>query len=282
MTMNIPKALFLALSLMALGDAAQAATSCSLGAITGMNIASYTEGVAATPQPMSVVVNCNRQTHPSDPNSVTYTLTFDTGLNSNRASAVVSGTTYYIAYSKGTASTCTPALTSTSGSFSWSGGSAKTGIQSATVSFYGCVGAQSGMAAATYNDTIGVTLTDTVGSAVPPGSIPVSITLGSVCTVSTPPGTISFNYTAFRASPLVVPVNYGVTCTNTTPYTMALDTTTGVAAGLAYSLALSASSATGTGSEQTFSITGTMPANQSGDCTGSCSGSNTHNITISY
>ena len=278
--MNTVKALFLAASLSLCGGAAQAATSCSLGAITGMNIASYTQGVAATPQPMSVVVNCNRQNHPADPNTVTYTLTFDTGLNSNRASAVVSGTTYYIAYSKGTASTCTPALTTTSGSFTWSGPT-KTGIQSATVSFFGCVGAQSGMAAATYNDTIGVTLTDTVGSAVPPGSIPVSITLGASCSVSTPPGTIAFNYTAFRPSDLVVPVNYGVTCTNTTPYTMALDTTTGVAAGLAYSLALSASSATGTGSEQTFSITGTMPANQSGDCTGSCSGSNTHNITIS-
>jgi spore coat protein U-like protein len=255
--MNIIKSVLLAAGLGLCGGAAHAATSCSLGTIAGMNIASYTEGVAATPQPMSVVVNCNRQSHPADPSSVNYTLTFDTGLNNNRASATVTGT------------------------FSWSG-STKTGIKTATVSFYGCVGAQSGMAAATYNDSIGVTLTDNVGSAPPAGSIPVSITLNSACTVSTPPGTMTFNYTAFRASPLVVPVNFGVTCTNTTPYTMALDTTTGVAAGLAYSLALSATSATGNGVEQTFSITGTMAAGHPGDCTGSCTGANTHNLTVSY
>lgn len=266
---------------LALGAAtAQASTSCSFGTIAGMSITNYAQGVAATPQPMSIVVNCNRQNHPADPKTVNYAVAFDTGSNNNRASAVVNGTTYYIAYGKGTASTCTPDLTSSTGTISWTGNS--TGIKSATINFYGCVPAQSGMAAATYNDSIGLTLTDNLGSAPVIGGVPVAITLGSNCTVSTPPPVLNFNYTAFQPSPLVVPVNFGVTCTNTTPYTMALDTTTGVAAGLAYSLALSAPGATGSGLEQTFSITGTMAAGQSGDCTGSCTGSNIHNVTISY
>lgn len=279
--MKTVKAVLLAACLALGAAAAHAATSCSFGTIAGMNIPSYTEGVAATPQPMSVVVNCNRASHPADPNTVNYTVTFDTGSYSNRTRAIVNGTSYYIAYSKGTASTCTPALTTSTGTFTWSG-SAKTGIKTATISFYGCVGAQSGMAPATYTDSIGLTLTDDLGNAPVIGSVPVSITLGAQCTVSTPPPTLSFNYTAFQASALVVPVNFGITCTNTAPYTMSLDTTTGVAAGLAYSLALSASSATGTGVEQTFTITGTMAGGQSGDCTSSCGETKFHNITVSY
>lgn len=279
--MKRTRALLLAASLGFGFGAAHAATSCSLGTITGMNISNYVEGVAATAQPMSVVVNCSRAAHPADPNTVTYTLTFDTGLNTNRAIANVSGTNYFIAYSKGLATTCTPALTTTSGTFTWSGAT-KTGIQSATVTFYGCVGAQSGMAAATYTDSIGVTLTDNLGGAPATGTAPVSITMPPVCTFSSPPGNVTFNYTAFRATPLVVPVTYGVTCTNTTPYTMSLDVSTGLAAGLAYTLALSTPSSTGTGLAQSHTITGTMAAGQPGDCTSGCTATNVHTITVAY
>jgi spore coat protein U-like protein len=279
--MNIIKLVVVAAWLSFGYGAAQAATGCSIGSVVGMNIPSYVEGVAATPQLMSVTVNCTRDSHPADPSTVNYTLTFDTGLNSNRAKATVSGTNHYITYSKGTASSCTPALTTSPGTFTWSG-KTKTGLNTATVSFYGCVGAQSGMAAATYTDSIGLVLTDDLGSAPVIGSVPVSITMDSKCTVSTPPGTMTFNYTAFRPTALVVPVGFGVTCTNTTPYTFALDVSNGVAAGLAYSLALSAPGGTGNGSEQTYNVTGTMAAGQAGDCSATCTGTSTHNITVSY
>lgn len=260
---------------------ADAATTCSLGAIAGMNIANYVERVAAPAQPMSVMVNCTRAAI-TDPPGVTYTLTFDAGSNNNRAAATVAGTSYAIAYAKGSASTCTPALTTLSGSFSWSGASS-TGMQSTTVGFYGCVGAQAGMAAGTYTDSIVVTLTDNLGSAPVIGTVPVAITLEPKCTVSSPPArALAFDYAAFRTSALVVPLAFGVTCTNTTPYTMSLDVPNGVAAGLAYTLALSAPAATGTGLSQSYTVSGTMAPNQPGDCTSGCSVSNVHTITIQY
>jgi hypothetical protein len=285
--MNLMKAALLAAWLAFGCGAAQAATTCTLGAVAGFTVAAYVEGVASSPQALSVIVNCTRPAT-ADPGAVTWTLTFDTGSNNNRASAVVGGTTYYTTYAKGTASTCSPALTTSSGTITWpttGAQSSRIGTLSATVNYYGCVPAQSGMAAATYQDSIGLTLTNNVGSPAAAGSVPVSITLGPACTFSggTNLGTMTFNYTAFRASPLVVNFPFGATCTNTTPYTLAIDVTTGVSAGLAYSLALSAPGGTGTGSLQNYNIIGTMAAGQPGDCTGSCTGaSNVHNVTVSY
>ena len=67
------------------------------------------------------------------------------------------------------------------------------------------------------------------------------------------------------------------------PYTMALDATSGTLVGLTYGLALSQAAATGTGVAQSFSINGTIAAGQSGTCaTGSCSGSATRTLTITY
>jgi hypothetical protein len=64
---------------------------------------------------------------------------------------------------------------------------------------------------------------------------------------------------------------------------MALDATSGTLVGLTYGVALSQSAATGTGVAQTFSINGTIAAGQSGTCaTGSCSGSATRTLTITY
>jgi hypothetical protein len=50
-----------------------------------------------------------------------------------------------------------------------------------------------------------------------------------------------------------------------------------------YTLALSATSFTGTGVAQSFSITGTMAGGQNGTCGGaSCSGSQGRTLMISY
>jgi spore coat protein U-like protein len=76
---------------------------------------------------------------------------------------------------------------------------------------------------------------------------------------------------------------FGVTCTSTLPYTMALDATSGTVLGLNYTLALSAASGTGNGVLQTYAINGSIAAGQPGTCaTGSCAASQPRTLTITY
>ena len=78
---------------------------------------------------------------------------------------------------------------------------------------------------------------------------------------------------------------FGVRCTNTLPYTMSLDATSGTVIGLAYTLGLSASSGTGAGlTGASYSVTGNMASGQSGDCatTAICSGTQARVLTVSY
>jgi spore coat protein U-like protein len=266
------------------GGAAQAATTCTFGASPGFTIPTYTEAQAAS-SATSVTVNCNRAAT-SDPATVTYTVTFGPGNNNKRAAAVVNGTSYYVAYSvAGTAPACSPAVTTVTGTITWptTGAQAsRIGTLSSVANYAGCVAPQALIAAATYTDTIGLTLTHNAGTGTATGTAPVTITRGSQCTVTQAPTTLAFNYTAFRSTALSVTSPLGITCSNTTPYTMALDVANGTVAGLAYSLALSALSATGTGTQQSHVITGTMSAGQPGDCTGSCTGSRAHSVVITY
>jgi hypothetical protein len=281
--MNGWKTLLLLAGLMLGGGAAQAAVSCSFGASPGFTIPDYLEGVADS-MATSVVVNCTRGAN-QDPSTVNYTVTFNTGSYNNRARATVSGTNYHIAYTKAATTSCTPAITTRTGSFTWptTGPPAnRLGTKTATVNWAGCIAVQSGMAVGTYTDSIGLTLSNSANGTTAAGTAPVSITLAALCTFTTPPGTLTFNYTAFRGSALVVNLPFATKCTNRAPYTLSLDTSSGVVAGLAYSLALSATSATGTGAAQNYNIVGTMAANQPGDCTGSCTGSKSHTLTVSY
>ena len=108
--------------------------------------------------------------------------------------------------------------------------------------------------------------------------------------MTTAPGNLAFTYTAFGAA-VAVNTTFQPTCTIYLPYSMALDTTSGVISGLLYSLALNTTSSggsspltsTGTGLAQTLYINGNMAANQAGTCaTGSCPGSQLHTLTITY
>jgi len=91
-----------------------------------------------------------------------------------------------------------------------------------------------------------------------------------------------FNYVAFGAT-VNASTSFGVTCTNSLPYTMALDATSGTVLGLSYTLALAASSGTGTGTLQTYAINGSIAAGQPGTCAaGSCAASQPRTLTITY
>jgi len=109
----------------------------------------------------------------------------------------------------------------------------------------------------------------------------VTVSLTSVCEISTAPGTVAFTYTAFGAA-ANAGTSFGVRCTNNLGYTMALDAPVGgqTVGGLTYNLTLSSASGTGSGSEQSYNINGTMAAGQAGDSTASTT--QTRTLTVTY
>ena len=138
--------------------------------------------------------------------------------------------------------------------------------------------------AGTYTDTVTVTVrNDNTGTILSQSTFNVSIITIASCTLTSPPGNINLSYTSFQAAPAAASANFGVNCTTSMPYTMALDATSGTLVGLNYSLALSQTASTGTGAAQTFSINGSIAAGQSGTCaTASCSASDIRTLTITY
>ncbi|MBL8521191.1 MAG: spore coat protein U domain-containing protein [Betaproteobacteria bacterium] len=146
-------------------------------------------------------------------------------------------------------------------------------------------GSQAVRPAGTYTDTVTATLRDTgTGTILATTTLSVSVITTNSCEIETSPGAMSFAYTSFQAAAAAASTNFSVRCTTGLPYTLALDATSGTLLGLNYSLALSAASATGTGVVQNYSISGTIAASQAGTCgsLGSCSGSQTRTLTITY
>ena len=123
------------------------------------------------------------------------------------------------------------------------------------------------------------------------GTFNVVINLTSAC-VYTKTADVTFNYTSFQAAAATAtPGGFTLQCSNTLPYTLALDFTsvTDQATNLAYTVALSAASGTGTGIAQSYSVTGSMASGQAGTCAalgGSCtnatSTNRTRTLTITY
>lgn len=107
------------------------------------------------------------------------------------------------------------------------------------------------------------------------GNFNVNISTTSGCVISSAPTDVSFSYTAFATSDVTAtPGAFKIKCSDTLPYSLALDGTgtsgtysyTDVTTALAYTLTLSATSATGSGVDQTYGITGLMVKDQGGKC----------------
>lgn len=99
------------------------------------------------------------------------------------------------------------------------------------------------------------------------------------------PSTLSLNYTAFTATPVVANMNFTVHCTRGTAYDVALSPASGTLLGLNYSLSVSGESSTGDGLARTHVVTGTIAANQAGSCptsAASCFASQPTTITVTY
>jgi len=268
-----------ALALLLASAAAHAAITCNIssgGFATAYDPASAIANVSQT----FFTVTCTKGAA-GDPSSVAYSVTVNNGLYALGVNNRAAFGTNRIRYDVFTNAGC---------STTWKGGTAISGTVStpsvgtftATSSYFGCVAAGISAAAGTYTDSVTMTMSYGSPTATATGSFGVSISTPSTCSISSPPGNVVFNYVAF--GPAINPSStFGVTCTLSLPYTMALDATSGTIVGLSYTLALSTASSTGTGAQQTHSVNGSMAAGQPGICAlGTCSGTQARSITITY
>jgi spore coat protein U-like protein len=137
--------------------------------------------------------------------------------------------------------------------------------------------------AGTYTDTVSVTLRNSGGTTINATAFGVSVITSNSCQLSTPPGSLNFSYTSFQGSPVSQNTTFQARCTSGLPYTVALDATSGNLLGLNYSLSVSPTGRTGSGVEQSFTITGTIAAGQGGTCAlASCNGSESRTLTVTY
>lgn len=260
---------------------AHAAITCGIsspGFVTGYDAAAVAININQT----YFTVTCIR-TLAADPASVNYSASLNDGLQplgkKNRA-AFGANLIFYDTWTNATCITPWKSNAPIAGTITFG---TTIGPLSTQTAFWGCIPtAQAGLPAGTYTDTVTMTLSyGPLLLSTANNPFPVSITPPSDCKITTAPGNIVFTYTAFGIAQ-AASTTFGTTCTNLLPYTMALDTTSGVVSGLNYSLTVAASS-TGTGLLQTHTINGSMPAGQAGTCaTATCAGSQLHTLTVTY
>lgn len=269
--------LLLAMALLLSASWAQAAITCT--SITSPGFSTAYSGAAPNITQTSFTVTCNRNLA-GDPTTLNYSVSVNNGLQptgqTNRA-ALSSNYIRYDVYQDSTCATDWRSSKPINATMNLSGFVST----SQTTTYWGCITvANQTVPAGGYTDTVTMTLDYGVSPLI--NTFPVAIYTPTVCTISSSPGSVVFNYIGLGGA-VASSTTFGATCTTSLPYTMALDTTSGTVLGLNYSLALSTGSSTGTGLEQTHSINGNMAAGQAGTCaTGSCSGAQAHTLTITY
>ena len=272
-----------ALALLLSANVAQAAISCSIsspGFIVG-----YNSGGAQVITQSSFSVTCTRGLA-SDPLTTTYSVKVNNGLNpggggSNRAASGANRLTYDTYVDNGCATVWggISTIPTPVGTITMSGLTPTT----VTQNFWGCIAAGLTPVAGTYTDTVTMTPTYSAGVTGGTNTFPVRIITPATCSIATIPN-ISLAYgNAFRSTAVSATTSAPVTCSNNLPYTLAVSPTSGVSAGINYSLSLPASGV-GTGISQGITITATAPAGQAGTCTtGTCTGAaQPHTLTVTY
>ena len=99
------------------------------------------------------------------------------------------------------------------------------------------------------------------------GNFNVTVNLYPKCEVTVPGSALTLSYVSFQTTASTNTADFGIKCTNTLPYTLALTGASGTLVGLSYTLSLPGTTGTGNGNSQTVSVTGTVAANQAGTCT---------------
>lgn len=273
--------LMFALALLLLPPAAQAAITCTSISSPGVSI-NYVSGTTTSVQTF-FTVSCTRSSS-SDPASIGYDVTADNGTNptgQNNRATLAGATLRYDVFTSASCGSTWKGNRKISDTITWSGGA--TGTITRQTSFWACmVTAQTPTSAGAYTDSIGLTLSYGNNNPTVSGTVPVTIYAPALCTMVTPAGNLTLNYTAFGAQ-TSQSTSFAVTCTSGMPYTIATDVAEGVLTGVRYLLTVSSPTANGTGAPQSHSITATVPGGQAGTCpTGSCSATRAHTLTITY
>ena len=262
----------------------QAAYSCSISS-GGVRTAYDPTLATTTVVQSSVTLNCTRAS--GDSASMAYSLAADNGGNAkginNQALLAPANFIRYDVYMDSACGTQWKGNSTFNGPLNFPTGQLSA---TATITYWGCIGAAQAGPAGVYTDSVNMTLSfgPNPQSSTGPVSFPIAIATPATCALTNPPATLNFGiYTALGTSAATGSTSFGVTCTTYLPYTMAVSPTGGTIASVNYTLSLSAGTGTGTGAVQTFSVNGTMPAGQPGVCgTAACSGQNTHTLTITY
>jgi spore coat protein U-like protein len=251
---------------------AQAAITCQVTS-TGFT-AVYSETIAtANDTTGSYTVSCTRGLT-SDPITFAYTLRANDGLNANappinRAAAPGGGANRieYELYrtAAGSGPWNNTALTAFSGTVNF--GTSTTMNATDSKPFYARITALQNVKASTFTDTVTMTLFNSVGTQINTGTLAVSIINTTSCQFTTPPGTITFDYTSFQTTAATANTPYSVRCTTGVSYTPSLSATGGTLLNLTYTLALSnPATVTANGLPQAYTINGSIAAGLAGTC----------------
>lgn len=276
---------------------AQAAITCTVSS-SGFTSVYSTTITTANDSQGAYTINCTRGNLAVDPTSFAYTLQANNGQNAcpGSTNCATNGTgaanrVTYEVYIAPTFATAWGNTTATAFSGTVNFGNAATATASDTKTFYARIPAQQNVNAKTFSDTVALTLCNAAGTdcSTPPyganGSFSVSIITTAECQFTTPPGTVTFNYTSFQVAAATANTPYSVRCTNGLSYTPSLDAAGGTLLSLDYTLALSnPATATANGLPQSYTINGTINGGLSGTCsTGACtSAPQQRTLTITY
>ncbi|MCY7371114.1 MAG: spore coat U domain-containing protein [Polaromonas sp.] len=281
--------LCLAVVLLAAATSAQAAITCNLSA-TGVT-GNYT-AAANTRLTGSLTVNCARLASDSGA-TVTYYISMDQGEPPAGRNMTRQGGTQLLAYTVFRNSSFTGSWTTGGGrapnntgnggldfTINWNGAL----NSSATVPYYFEVAAGITRPAGIYDDVPTFSIfTTRGGTLLGAASYVANISIVAECFFNSAIPAVTVNYPSFSATARTGSSSYSLSCTLSTPYTMAVTPTAGTLMGLNYTVAPSAASGTGSAFPQTYSVTATVPADQSGTCAvGACAATQAHQITITY
>lgn len=278
----------LALGLVLAGPALAGPFSCAIASVSGISLAYDPTSPTALVGSGTVTVNCSK----TGGNTATRFLEIGagTGLNASGGQNRAANGPALLGYALRRDSALATAWGDTAGTRL---AASVTSVNPATVTLNWWLTVPAGQpgTAGSYLDTVTLTLyqADTANPALTDTSpttatLSVALSVTGQCRLSAPPGAVQFSYTSFQTTAATATSGFAVTCTNGTPYTLALDATTGTLLGLNYQLALSATGTRlGNGTAQAMSISGTMPAGQSGTCAAAtCSASQVRALTVSF
>ncbi|NMM05587.1 spore coat U domain-containing protein [Polaromonas sp.] len=260
-----------------LAQPAQAVISCTVSSPGFTSFYDTTAGTA-NDSVSSATITCTRAS--GDASTQTYSLATNQGLRSrsNSYRASQNGQTLnYDVYKNAGRTTTWDQSNPFTGTINFGAGTSVT----LSLPYYTRIPALQNVPAGVYTDT--VTMTLTYGAATAVASYPVQNYVNTTCLISTPPGSVTFNYASFQTAAATASTTFTARCTSGLPYTLSLDAGGGTQLGINYSLLLPVTTGTGNGVNQTYSINGTAVANQAGSCASpTCSATDSRTLTLSF